>query len=361
MPASVNASSVVSDTLLSVRDLRTQFQTPTGIMRAVDGVSFDLAAGETIGIVGESGSGKSVLVRTIMNLLPPTAIVPEPGSVRYKGVDVRALSPNDAKHFWGTEMAMVFQDPMTALNPVKRLGEQITESLRYHWKVSKKAAGARAISLMREVGIPEPASRLEQYPHQLSGGMRQRMVIAIALACEPRLLIADEPTTALDVTVQRQILDLLLRLRDEYEMAMILISHDLGVVSGMADRIAVMYAGQFVEVAPSDGFFAGVQHPYSQALLESIPRLDLPSGARLQTIAGRPPDMQHPFAGCPFGPRCSRVQQSCRDVRPGLVAVAGSDHAFRCFFPLRLTSPNESQRCHVTAYDFDQLSNGTLA
>ena len=334
-----NAESVQEqegEALLSVRDLRTQFPTERGVLRAVDGVSFDISPGETFGIVGESGSGKSVLVRTVMNLLPSSAVVPDTGSVLYKGSDVRKLSPLDAKHFWGTEMAMVFQDPMTALNPVKKIGEHLTESMRFHLQLSKSDATARALDLMNEVGIPEPAQRLRQYPHELSGGMRQRVVIAMALACEPRLLIADEPTTALDVTVQRQILDLLVRLQAEHGMAMILISHDLGVVSGAADRVAVMYAGKFVEVAPRRSLFTSVHHPYTEALLGSMPRLDLPAGTRLTAISGRPPDMTSPPAGCRFAPRCAHARDVCTSAVPSLRGVGDTEHVFRCFFPLRV-------------------------
>ncbi len=324
------------DVLLQVRDLRTQFRTPLGMLRAVDGVSFDLAAGETFGIVGESGSGKSVLVRTIMNLLPSNAHVPSSGKVLYRGQNVHTLSPLDAKHFWGPEMAMVFQDPMTALNPVKKVGEHLTESMRYHLKVSRKVAASRALSLMREVGIPEPERRLEQYPHELSGGMRQRVVIAMALACEPKLLIADEPTTALDVTVQRQILDLLVRLQADRDMAMILISHDLGVVSGVSDRVAVMYGGHFLEVADTRELFTHVHHPYTEALLRSMPRLELPTGVRLSAIAGRPPDMTAPPPGCRFAARCEYAQHDCEAAIPSLRPGPEPTHLFRCLFPLRI-------------------------
>ncbi|HWL44802.1 MAG TPA: ABC transporter ATP-binding protein [Ilumatobacter sp.] len=355
-----DVEAATTDVLLSVRDLRTQFQTPQGIMRAVDGVSFDLAAGESLGVVGESGSGKSVLVRTIMNLLPRNATVPAPGKVIYKGSDVRSLSPTEAKHFWGTEMAMVFQDPMTALNPVKKIGEQLTESIRFHLKLSKKDAVERAVNLMRDVGIPEPARRLQQYPHELSGGMRQRVVIAIAIACEPRLLIADEPTTALDVTVQRQILDLLARLQDERQMAMILISHDLGVVSGMSDRVAVMYAGQFAELAPSQELFANVHHPYTEALLDSIPHLELSSGSRLRTISGRPPDMHNPPSGCRFAPRCAHAQAACDEARPALVTASNPEHAFRCFFPLRIDAGDVATPA-VRPYDCARIAVGAAS
>ena len=319
--------------LLVVNDLHTEFRTPRGVLRAVDGVSFELAVGETFGVVGESGSGKSVLVRTIMNLLPASATVTR-GEVRFDGRDVHDMSPLGAKHFWGTEMAMVFQDPMTSLNPVKKIGAQVTESMRFHLGFSKRQALGRALELLQEVGIPEPKRRLEQYPHELSGGMRQRVMIAIALACEPRLLIADEPTTALDVTVQKQILELLARLQQEHGMTMILISHDLGVVSGMADRVAVMYAGQIVETACTADLFHRVEHPYTEALLESIPRFDLPSHTRLQAISGRPPDMVQEHEGCRFAPRCRYATDACRSSAPPLVESVEGDHCYRCFFPV---------------------------
>ena len=320
--------------LLVVEDLRTMFDTPRGVLRAVDGVSFTLDRGETLGIVGESGSGKSVLVRSIMNLLAGNAHVPEDSRVTFDGRDVRTLSRPEARHFWGTEMAMVFQDPMTSLNPVKRIGTQLTESIRYHLKLSHKAAVERAVDLMHQVRIPEPKHRLDQYPHELSGGMRQRVTIAIALACEPRLLIADEPTTALDVTVQKQILDLLARLQKEREMAMILVTHDLGVVAGRADRVAVMYAGQLVEVANTDVLFTQVRHPYTEALLNSVPKVDQPSHTRLDAISGRPPDMVHLPEGCRFAARCRYALADCLDRNPEMLETELLPHRWRCFVPV---------------------------
>ena len=319
--------------LLVVENLCTMFQTPRGLLRAVDGVSFTLRRGESLGIVGESGSGKSVLVRSIMNLLAANAIVPEGSKVLYDGRDVRKLSRPEAKHFWGTEMAMVFQDPMTSLNPVKRIGTQLTESLQYHLKLNRKAAVDRAIDLMDQVKIPEPRRRLDQYPHELSGGMRQRVTIAIALACEPRLLIADEPTTALDVTVQKQILDLLAGLQEDRDMAMIMITHDLGVVAGQADRVAVMYAGQLVEVADTEELFDRVRHPYTEALLNSIPKVDQPSHTKLDAISGRPPDMVDLAPGCRFAPRCRYAVDTCLESNPDLVETAPG-HLSRCFVPV---------------------------
>jgi peptide/nickel transport system ATP-binding protein len=310
------AMGVSDQPLLVVDNLRTMFDTPRGLLRAVDGVSFTLDRGETLGIVVESGSGKSVLVRSIMNLLANNAIVPEGSKVAFDGRDVRKLTRPEAKHFWGTEMAMVFQDPMTSLNPVKRIGAQITESIQFHLSLNRKAAVERAIDLMHQVKIPEPRRRLDQYPHELSGGMRQRVTIAIALACEPRLLIADEPTTALDVTVQKQILDLLARLQEEHDMAMILITHDLGVVAGQADRVAVMYAGQLVEVADTDVLFANVK-------------------------------------GCRFAPRCRYARAACLERNPELAETEQLGHRSRCFVPVG-TPEGESALA-------DNLQAGTTA
>ena len=320
--------------LVEVTDLQTSFDTPRGLVRAVDGVSFSLAAGETFGVVGESGSGKSVLVRTMMNLLPSSARVADTSRVRLRGRDLRTLSARELADVWGPEIAMVFQDPLTALNPVRRVGVQITAPMRHHLGLSRRAARARAMDLLSEVGIPDPARRLEQYPHELSGGMRQRVVIAAALSCEPTLLIADEPTTALDVTVQRQILDLLARLQDERGMAMILITHDMGVVSGMADRVAVMYAGQFVEVADSRDLFTSVRHPYTKALLNSIPGIDLPSKTRLVAIDGRPPDMTAMPPGCRFEPRCAHRRADCASTVPELEIFEHPRGEVRCLHPV---------------------------
>jgi peptide/nickel transport system ATP-binding protein len=320
--------------LLQVEHLSTAFRTSRGILRAVDDVSFSLDKGETLGIVGESGSGKSVLVRSIMNILPRTAIIPPQTKVILEGKDTRRLSKAEAKHFWGTQIAMVFQDPMTSLNPVKKIGTQITDPLRFHLDMSKDAARARAIELLDLVRIPEPARRLNQYPHELSGGMRQRVIIAIALSCSPKLLVADEPTTALDVTVQKQILDLLENLQRDLQMAMILITHDLGVVAGRADRIAVMYAGRMVETADTQSLFRNMRHPYAEALLNSIPRLENPSHTRLDAISGRPPDMVRPPVGCRFAPRCRYAQETCVAELPELTASNDPGHRFACFFPV---------------------------
>jgi peptide/nickel transport system ATP-binding protein len=319
--------------LLEVTDLHTSFKTPRGLARAVNGVSFVLDRGKTLGIVGESGSGKSVLSRSIMGLLPKQNVVRE-GSVRYKGEEISTLSNRSMRQLWGTEMAMVFQDPMTSLNPVVKVGRQITESLRYHLDMEREEANATALALLKSVGIPEAERRLNEYPHQLSGGMRQRIVIAIALACGPRLLFADEPTTALDVTVQAQILNLLQQQQRERDMAMILVTHDLGVVAGRADDIAVMYAGQVVEHAPARLLFAQMRMPYTEGLLKSIPKLDQPSHSRLQVIGGRPPDLVSPPPGCKFAPRCPYAQDRCKVEEPPLVEAETPGHYYKCWYPV---------------------------
>ncbi len=319
--------------LLEVSDLRTHFRTERGLVRAVDGVSFTLERGRTLGVVGESGSGKTVLSRSIMGLLPKHNVV-RSGSVRFEGREIGSADTPTMRELWGTEMAMVFQDPMTSLNPVMRIGNQITESLRYHLEVAKDFANETAIALLRSVGIPEPERRMKEYPHQLSGGMRQRVTIAIALACGPKLLFADEPTTALDVTVQAQILDLLQSQQRERFMAMILVTHDLGVVAGRADDIAVMYAGKVAEKAPTRTLFTEMRHPYTEALLKSIPKLADPSHTRLEAIGGRPPDLVSPPAGCKFAPRCPYAQQRCMEEEPMLAETGAPGHAFACFYPV---------------------------
>ena len=328
--------------LLEVADVKTHFRTERGTVRAVDGVSFSLERGKTLGIVGESGSGKSVLARSIMGLLPGHNVV-RAGSIRFEGREIGDLGPKAMQEFWGAQMAMVFQDPMTSLNPVMKIGRQITESLRYHLDVSKGFASETAEALLASVGIPEPKRRLKEYPHQLSGGMRQRVTIAIALACGPKLLFADEPTTALDVTVQAQILDLLEQQQRERFMAMILVTHDLGVVAGRADDIAVMYAGKIVEKAPTRVLFTEMRHPYSEALLNSIPKLADPSHTRLQAIGGRPPDLVRPPPGCSFAPRCPYAQERCRVEEPPLVEHE-SEHAYACWFPVGTREGEEALR-----------------
>jgi peptide/nickel transport system ATP-binding protein len=318
---------VTDQLMLEVDDLVVDFATPAGTLRAVDGVSLRLAKGETMAIVGESGSGKSVLSRTLINLLAGNGT--RGGSIKIGGRDIDELSKVQKKHFFGVEVAMVFQDPMTSLNPVKRIGAQITEGMRYHLKFSKSEAQDRAIALLKQVHIPSPERRLSQYPHELSGGMRQRVVIAMALACGPKLLIADEPTTALDVTVQQTILDLLDELREERHMAMILVTHDLGVARGRADKIGVMYAGRLQEVGQTDDVFSAMRHPYTEALLESIPDIDAPSHSRLKPIPGRPPDLLDPPLGCAFAKRCRYARADCISAKPPLDGV--TDHVYACF------------------------------
>ena len=313
--------------LLSVRDLGVTFRTDDGPVRAVDGVSFDLAEGRTLGIVGESGSGKSVTAKALMNLLPSYAEVE--GSITFAGRDVRALAAARERHFWGVELTMVFQDPMTSLNPVKRIGEQIAECLRVHLGRPRRAAVAEALDLLERVGIPEPRRRLRQYPHELSGGLRQRVVIAMALACGPRLLIADEPTTALDVTVQKHILDLLDDLRRERAMSMVLITHDLGVVRGRADDVMVMYGGRTMESADTSTLFGRMDHPYTRALLETIPRIDAPAHSRLVPIPGRPPSPAEVGRSCPFAARCGHRIDDCLAGVPPMVALGGG-HRSAC-------------------------------
>ncbi|HEX9994377.1 MAG TPA: ABC transporter ATP-binding protein [Acidimicrobiales bacterium] len=322
-----------SGALLTVEDLRTHFLTDRGRVRAVDGVTLTLDRGRTLGVVGESGSGKTVLSRSIMGLLPSRG-VERTGRIVFDGEDITHFTGPQMRRIWGTEMAMVFQDPMTSLNPVMKVGRQITESLRYHLDMARDEARETAVALLRSVGIPSPEQRLSEYPHQLSGGMRQRVTIAIALACGPKLLFADEPTTALDVTVQAQILDLLQHQQRERHMAMVLVTHDLGVVAGRADDIAVMYAGQVVELAPARTLFAEMRMPYTEALVRSIPRLEDPSHTRLEAIGGRPPDLVSPPVGCRFSPRCPYAQDRCTAELPPLVEAETPGHYYRCWFPV---------------------------
>ena len=318
--------------LLEVCDLRTHFLTARGPVKATDGVTFSLQGGRTLGVVGESGSGKTVLSRSIMRMLPRLNVV-RGGTVRYDGQPLSEMSESDLRDIRGAEISMVFQDPMTSLNPVVRIGRQITETMRHHLKLGSTEASEKAVELLRSVGIPDPERRLREYPHQMSGGMRQRITIAIALSCGPRLLLADEPTTALDVTVQSQILDLLTRQQRERKMAMILVTHDLGVVAGRTDEIAVMYAGRIVEKAPTTVLFKAMKHRYTQALFRSIPRVTDPAHRRLDTIAGRPPDLARVGAGCAFAPRCRYALQRCVTETPPLAEVSPG-HFHACWNPV---------------------------
>jgi peptide/nickel transport system ATP-binding protein len=334
--------------LLVVEDVRTHFLTPAGAVKAVDGVSFDLDRGRTLGVVGESGSGKTILSRSIMGLLPTHNVIRK-GSIRYSGHEISGFNPDQMASVWGTEMAMIFQDPMTSLNPVMKVGRQITESLMYHLDMEPREAGETAIALLTSVGIPEPGQRINEYPHQLSGGMRQRVMIAVALACGPRLLFADEPTTALDVTVQAQILDLLQTQQRERHMAMILVTHDLGVVAGRTDEIAVMYAGKVVEKAPTSVLFSDMKMPYTEALLKSIPKLEDASHTKLEIIAGRPPDLINPPEGCNFSPRCPYAQPRCFEEEPPLRPTDDPDHLFACWYPVGTPEGQEALEVNLKA------------
>jgi peptide/nickel transport system ATP-binding protein len=322
--------------LLDVVDLRTHFRTREGVVRAVDGVSFSLEPGKTLGIVGESGCGKSVTALSIIGLIPrpPAEIIG--GQVLFEGRDLTRLSEKRLEDVRGKEIAMIFQDPMTSLNPTLTIGTQITETIRRHFDVKKEQARRRAVELLEEVQIPKAAARLDDYPHRYSGGMRQRVMIAIALSCNPKLLIADEPTTALDVTVQAQILDLLEDLRDQHEMAMILITHDMGVVAEAADDIVVMYAGQIVEHASTLDLFDRPEHPYTEALLGALPQLEGTGvrEGRLTAIPGRPPDLINPPEACRFGPRCPHAgrQDSCTVTMPELREIR-TNHWVRSAHP----------------------------
>ncbi len=314
--------------LLEVRDLRVRFDTLTGPARSVDGVSFALGAGETLGVVGESGCGKSVTSLAILRLLesPPARVS---GSVRFEGTELLALSERQMRRIRGNRISMVFQEPMTSLNPVLTVGRQIAEAVALHQALGRRAAMARAVEMLRLVQVPEAERRAGEYPFQLSGGMRQRVMIALALACNPTLLIADEPTTALDVTIQAQILDLIARLQRELGMAVLLITHDLGVVAETCQRVVVMYAGRIVEQASTDALFARPLHPYTRALMGSMPQL-AGNAARLAEIPGLVPSPQEPRRGCSFAPRCLHALERCRREVPMLVA-RGAEHAVACF------------------------------
>jgi peptide/nickel transport system ATP-binding protein len=315
--------------ILQVRDLAISFRTERGIVRVLDGVNFDVDQGEVLGIVGESGSGKTVTVLAVMGLITdPNAIIE--GSIKYKGLELVGMKQREMRHLRGSQIAMIFQDPMTALTPVYTIGWQIAEQILTHQKVSRKQAWFQATDLLEEVGIPKPSEAVHRYPHQLSGGMRQRAVIAMALTCNPTLLVADEPTTALDVTVQAQILDLLRNLQNKHGSSIIFITHDLGVMAELADRVMVMYAGRIVERADKTALFADPRHPYTLALLDSIPPLDGPRPDRLRSIAGSPPSLLNLPKGCAFAPRCPQRLSICDDAKPPLI---GGAHAAACILP----------------------------
>ena len=334
--------------LLVVDDIHTSFVVPGGEVKAVRGVSFELNQGKTLGVVGESGSGKTVLARSVMRLNLGNNVITS-GSAKFHGSNILDLRPKAMQKLWGNEIAMVFQDPMTSLNTLVKIGRQITEHVRHHLGISKKEARTLAIDPLNEVRIPEPESRLDSYPHELSGGMRQRICIAIALACEPTLLFADEPTTALDVTVQHQILNLLNREQEIRKMAMVLVTHDLGVVAGRTDETMVMYAGNVVEKSSTKELFADMQHPYTEALFRSIPKTSERSHTRLTAIAGRPPDLIAPPSGCSFSPRCPYVQQKCREEKPPLIPVNNGSHLSACWFPVGTEENQEAFRKNVAS------------
>ena len=320
----------MAERLLEVKDLKVRFRTEDGVVKAVDGVSFNLAQGEVLGIVGESGSGKSVTMMSVLRLINDPNMRVQ-GEVIYKGRDVLKLGKDEMQEIRGAEISMIFQDPMTSLNPVYRVGQQICEAILTHQDTDKRSARRRAIDLLGQVGISQPDRRVDDFPHQFSGGMRQRAMIAMALANNPDVLIADEPTTVLDVTIQAQILELIDRLKDEFNSAVVLITHDLGVVADIADRIAVMYAGRIVEFGDKRDVFYDPQMPYTWGLLGSIPRLDRPKQERLHSIKGMPPSLINPPQGCKFRPRCPHAFDKCME-EPELVArVEKSNHLDRCW------------------------------
>jgi oligopeptide transport system ATP-binding protein len=311
------------DLLLSVQNLRTTFTTDAGIVKAVDGVSFDVHRREVLAIVGESGSGKSVTAMSIVGLLPSPPATIQGDGVLWKGEDLLTASKQRMRSIRGGEIAMIFQDPLTALNPVHTVGRQIAEMAKVHDGLNKKQAWARAVEMLDLVGIPQPARRAEMHPHEFSGGMRQRAMIAMAITCNPDLLIADEPTTALDVTVQAQVLEVLMDIKDEIDSAIVLITHDLGVVAGLADHVMVMYAGRQAEYGDADQVFYETRHPYTLGLLASLPRLDDAGEEKLRPIRGAPPSLIHLPPGCAFGPRCDFVEEACRAAVPPLVDLGG--------------------------------------
>jgi peptide/nickel transport system ATP-binding protein len=320
----------MGEPLLEVEDLRVHFETDDGLVMAVDGISYSVDRGETLGIVGESGSGKSVSSLTVMGLTRARNARIS-GTVRFDGEDLLTASDDEIRAIRGNDVAMIFQDPLSSLHPFYKVGKQIAEAVRAHREVSKAQAWDRAVEMLGLVGIPEPRRRAEAYPHEFSGGMRQRAMIAMALANDPKLLIADEPTTALDVTVQAQILELIERLQSEFDTAVVVITHDLGVVAEMADEIAVMYAGRIVEKAKADTIFAAPEHPYTWGLLSSIPRLDTPRGEELVPISGRPPSLINLPGGCSFHPRCPYVREAHKRIDPTLDEVPGDpNHLVAC-------------------------------
>ena len=333
----------VTTTLLDVQNLQTHFVTGAGVVRAVDGVSWDVAEGETVALVGESGCGKSVSALSVMRLIAGPAGRIVDGRVLFKGRDLLTLSEEEMRRVRGREIAMIFQEPMTSLNPVLTIGRQLTEGLEIHLGMAPAAARTRAAELLAMVGIPDPERRLPQYPHQFSGGMRQRMMIAMALACEPALILADEPTTALDVTIQAQILELLKDLSRRLGVAMLIITHNLGVVARYADRVNVMYAGRIVERGTARELYANPRHPYTRGLLRSVPRLDVPRRQRLDPIHGQPPDLTRLPPGCAFAPRCAFRVARCLAEIPALRAIENGSHVSACWETERVLKDREPQ------------------
>lgn len=315
------------ETILEVKDLHISFHTYAGEVKAVRGVNFEVKTGESVAIVGESGCGKSVTAQSIMQLLPKPAAQYKEGSIFFNGQDLLTKTEKEMQRIRGNEIGMIFQDPMTSLNPTMKVGKQIAENLIKHQHLSKAQAKERAIEMLRLVGIPQPDKRADQYPHEFSGGMRQRGMIAVALACQPKLLIADEPTTALDVTIQAQILNLMKELQRKTGTSIIMITHDLGVVAEMCDRVVVMYAGQVIESGTVDDIFYRPQHPYTRGLLKSVPRLDMDRSVPLHPILGTPPDLLNPPKGCPFFARCESAMKICESYDPSLEQIDKGHYA----------------------------------
>lgn len=322
------------ETLIDIKNLKTRFHTAEGTVHAVNGISFHLDKAETLAVVGESGCGKSVSMLSVLGLIPVPPGEIANGTAMFRGNDLLKMDEAGLEKIRGKEIAMIFQDPMTSLNPVLTIGKQISEAIRCHFNLNQEQANQRAIELLEWVGIPDAAKRLGDYPHQFSGGMRQRVMIAIALSCEPSLLIADEPTTALDVTIQAQIVDLVKRLREQLGMAIIWITHDLGIVAGMADRVIVMYAGFIVEEAKVDDIYENPLHPYTNALLAALPRVDRRRDKRLKSIPGAPPNLLIEPHGCPFAPRCEYAIDRCREENPVLVSI-NDQHRLACWVNIK--------------------------
>ena len=335
--------------LLEINDLRTYIRLRQGMVRAVDGVTLNVNAGETVGIVGESGCGKTMTALSIMKLLPNGGHIAG-GSIKLDGVEISAVSDEQMRKIRGNEIGMIFQDPLTSLNPTMTVGKQIAEGVRLHREVTKEQAMDRAVEVLDLVGLPRAKERVAEYPHQFSGGMRQRVMIAMALACEPKLLIADEPTTALDVTIQKQILELIDELRLRLGMAVILVTHDLGVIAGRADRVAVMYAGRIAEITDTETLFTRPRHPYTEALFQALPDKAAEAHERLYSIPGIPPDLTNPPSGCRFAARCRYVTDRCREEEPPLAGeVAG--HEFRCFYPVGPSERSQTGRLSRIRHD----------